>query len=104
MLPGGPGAASRGAYFGHSSVASSVVAEATEASLLDSLQDGVSSLDEGSLDGHGSRRAPADLVLLHQSSPAAVRSLAPKAGMLKGQAAELAAPGGTGGSRMLVGN
>lgn len=31
------------------SVASSVLAEATEASLLDSLADGTSSIDEGSL-------------------------------------------------------
>ena len=43
------------------SCASSVVAEATEASALDSLHDGVSSVDEGSTDGRQHRQGTLEL-------------------------------------------
>lgn len=38
-------------------MASSMVAEATEASVADSVQDGASSIDEGSMDGASARSA-----------------------------------------------
>lgn len=40
-----------------SSMASSMVAEATEASVADSVQDGASSIDDGSMDGASARSA-----------------------------------------------
>ena len=38
-------------------MASSMVAEATEASVADSVQDGASSIDDGSMDGTSARSA-----------------------------------------------
>ena len=42
-----------------------MVAEATEASALDSLHDGVSSVDEGSTDGRQHRQGTLELLVLY---------------------------------------
>jgi hypothetical protein len=61
-------------------VASSVVAEATEASALDSLHDGVSSADEGSMDGAAHRDSEGIKRLEMGAEP--VVDVAPLAGRL----------------------
>ena len=51
------------------SMASSMVAEATEASVLDSVQDGASSIDDGgSMDGASARCAAGLAIAIHTQS------------------------------------